>query len=90
MATNKHSKEGAEFISDLKLNPDDYPEIIERLSKKTMRYYLSLFNSKYDDKMMLWKIVDLLSFNKQMLAYLCEDLQNKGYHKEAKVIAVQH
>ena len=58
--------------------------------KKTMRYYLSLYKSKYEDRMELWKIVDLLTFNRQMLAFLCEDLQNKGYVKEAKSIILTY
>jgi len=67
MANNKQAKEGAEFITKLGLNPDDYPEIMERLMKRTMRYYLGLYlnqDKNPQEKMDLWKIVDLLACDK--------------------------
>ena len=84
MANNKQAKEGANFIEKLKLDPENYPEIIERLMKRTMRYYFGLY-TRGEEK--LWKVVDLLSETK-MLPFLCEDLESKGKAIEAKCISI--
>lgn len=58
MSNNKQAKEGAAFIEKLKLDPGMFPEIVERLQKKSMRYYLGLYLRGEES---LWKVVDLLS-----------------------------
>lgn len=61
MATNQLCKYGADFIKKLNLDPQDYPEMIERISKKSMRYHLSCYWKKDKDHVPLWKIEDMLS-----------------------------
>ncbi len=61
MGTNQLAKDGADFIQKLGLNPDEYPEITERLQKKAMRYHLRCFFSEEEDHVPLWKVEDMLS-----------------------------
>lgn len=74
-------KKAAQLIKDFHFNEDDFPEVKERIMKKSIRFYLSRSmskKSKEQDFMTLDRVEDLLSGFKQMLSYLVEDLvQNK-------------
>ena len=69
------------MIKDFHFSEDDFPEVKERIMKKSIRFYLSrnqCKKSKEQDFMTLDRVEDLLSGFKQMLSYLVEDLvQNK-------------
>lgn len=40
MSANKQASRAADYIKALKLNPDDYPIVSQRLCKNTARYFL--------------------------------------------------
>jgi hypothetical protein len=40
LTTNEHCKYAADFIKEWKFDIDDFPEVKERLMKKSTRYYI--------------------------------------------------
>ena len=81
LTTNENCKYAAEFIKDWKFDINDYPEVKERLMKKSMRYYVGRhFHSKpgSDDYMSLDRIEELLMPSKPMLGYMIDDIVHKG------------
>jgi hypothetical protein len=81
LTTNELCKYAAEFIKEWKFDINDYPEVKERLMKKSMRYYVSRhFSGKpgSEDYMTLDRIEELLMPSKPMLGYMVDDLVYKG------------
>ena len=80
MATNEFSKIGVEFIKHFKENPLDYPEIILRLQKKTIRYYEEkpFKDSNSEDYMEFYQLLDLFDKQQSMQIFLVEDLLYKS------------
>jgi hypothetical protein len=79
-------KKAAQLIKDFHFSEDDFPEVKERIMKKSIRFYLSRSQSKKSterDFMTLDRVEDLLSGFKQMLSYLVEDLVQTKRENEA-------
>ena len=90
MATNQLAKEGAKFIQKFGFEPHDFPEILERLKKSTLRWHMRCYQKKGDEHEPLWKIEDLFDGKPDFLAMLAEDLV---YHKQpelGKAIAMRN
>jgi hypothetical protein len=93
LTTNENVKYAADYIKDWKFDINDYPEVKERLMKKSMRYYMGRhFYSKpgSDDYMTLYKIEELLMPSKPMLGYFVDDLVHKQKLNEAKGIVLRN
>jgi len=95
MSNNKLAKNAASLISKMGLDIHDYPLVLERLQKKTIRYYVYnyLKGPKGHDYMPLWKVEDLFSGYNSLMAYICEDLafkKEKRYHVEGKALALRN
>ena len=50
MTTNKEASKAADYIKDLKLNPNDFPGIGERLYKTTARHFLGNHGWEYAEE----------------------------------------
>ena len=64
LSNNDSCKKAAQLIKDFHLNEDDFPEVKERIMKKSIRYYLSrnLYKKRQEnDFMTLDRVEDLLS-----------------------------
>jgi hypothetical protein len=72
MCTNKHCKIAGKIIDNAGLNPEDFPELVERLSKSSIRYFLNV------DDMGMYQLIDLVEDSPQMLAYIAEELEFQG------------
>ena len=86
LSNNDNCKKAAQLIKDFHFNEDDFPEVKERIMKKSIRYYLSrnLYKKRQEtDFMTLDRVEDLLSGFKQMLSYLVEDLVHNNRDMEA-------
>lgn len=93
LSTNANAKVAADIIKEFKFNPEEFPEVKERLMKATMRYYLGKFLYKKPENeefMSLDRIEDLFFGFKPMLGYLVEDLVHKGKLNEAKGVCLRH
>jgi hypothetical protein len=95
MSTNHLAKHAANLIDELKLNINDFPDILERIQKQTMRYHLRCYtNGEYGrDYKPLWKVEDIFEGFESMLIYLCEDLafkKDEKLKKYAKAIALRN
>lgn len=94
LTTNENCKFAAEFIKEWKFNIEDFPEVKERLMKKSMKYYISRhFQVKpgQEDYMTLDRIEELLMASKPMLGYMVDDLVNKDNNlNRAKGICLRH
>lgn len=81
------------MISYFKFDINEYPDVKEKILKKTVRYYLGryLYKKPMDpDYMTLSKIEDLLQGLILPLVYLVDDLVQKGKMNEAKGIYLRH
>jgi len=66
MTTNKLASKAADFVKLFKLNPSDFPELIERLQKNCLRFYV------HND---VWMKVEEKFYDfKNMLGFYVEDL----------------
>lgn len=95
LSNNKQVKHASKLIKNLGLDINDYPLVIERLQKKTIRYYLYNYISgpKSRDYMPLWKLEDLFNGFNSMIAFMCEDLaykKEKRFQKDAVVLAMRN
>jgi hypothetical protein len=95
MSNNKLVKHAAAIIERMNLDINDYPLVLERLQKKTIRYYLFNYvnGPTGQDYYPLWKIEDLFRGYNSMLAYIWEDLSFKKearFHKNAKALAIRN
>jgi hypothetical protein len=93
LTTNEHCKYAADFIKEWKFDIDDFPEVKERLMKKSTRYYIGRAFKKpgTDGYMSLDRIEELLMPSKPMLGYIVDDLVHKGYNlNAAKGIYLRH
>ena len=64
LSTNDNCKRAAQLIKDFHFNEDDFPEVKERIMKRSIRYYLSknLYKKRQEqDFMTLDRVEDLLS-----------------------------
>jgi len=88
MSNNKYAKEASVIIQKMGLDISDYPLILERLQKKTIRYYVYNFKggNKSKDFIPLWKIEDLFRGYNSMLVYIAEEI---AYKKDNKNIDLQ-
>jgi LEA14-like dessication related protein len=95
MSNNKLAKNAAAVIEKMDLNINDYPLVVERLQKKTIRYYVYNYIKGKDanDYMPLWKIEDLFQGYDSMLTYICEDLafqKEEKFQKLGKALALRN
>ena len=72
MCTNKHSKIAGKIVEQAGLNPSDFPQLLERLNKTALRYFL------HNDDMCLYQLIELIYDNPQMLGIIIEDLEFQG------------
>lgn len=82
MAKNNLASKAADLIHKFKLNPEDYPQILERLEKGCVRYYLKEYPWYF--------LEDLFKFKPRMLGYIVEDLFHKKKIEEAYAICVRN
>ena len=66
MGTNKTASKAADFIKEMNINQNDFPEINRRLSKKCLRHFLKTEGWQYVD--------ELYEDNSDMIAFAVEDL----------------
>jgi hypothetical protein len=95
MSNNKLAKNAAKLIDRMGLDYQDFPQVLERLAKKTIRYYCynHIKGPSSSDYMALWKIEDLFKGYDQMLAYICEELAYKKelkHQKNGKALALRN
>ena len=86
MSTNDNCKRASQLIKDFHFDPDDFPEVKERIMKNSVRYFLGrnvYKNQNQQDFLTLDRIEDLISGFKQMMSYLVEDLTKKEKFNEA-------
>lgn len=81
MATNSAASKAADFITNLKLDRQSYPQIQERLAKKCMRHFLKKEGWHY--------VEELYHDNPTMLAYAIEDLVYDNRLNEALSVYVR-
>ena len=95
MSTNKLAKYAANIIEKMGLDINDFPLVLERLQKKTIRWYeYNYINGpKHKDYIPLWKLEDLFQGYDSMMAYIIEDLAFKKEHRfkrDAKALALRN
>mmetsp|Transcript_26005 Transcript_26005/g.46051 ORF Transcript_26005/g.46051 Transcript_26005/m.46051 type:complete len:540 (+) Transcript_26005:2253-3872(+) len=73
--TNKHIKIAGKIIQNAQFNPTDFPEVINRMKKNSMRYFL---NSK---EFGLPELIDLVEDDLECLGIVIEDLEFKCFKK---------
>lgn len=67
--TNKHIKVAGKIIQSCNFNPTDFPDVINRMKKNSMRYFL---NSK---EFGLPELIDLVEDDLECLGIIIEDLE---------------
>lgn len=72
MCTNKHCKIAGKIVDSAGLNPESFPDLVERLSKSAIRYFLNV------DDMGLYQLIALVEDYPQLLAYVAEELEYLG------------
>ena len=95
MSNNKLAKHAANLIERLNLDIHKYPLVLERLQKKTIRFYVYNYTKgpSSQNYFPLWKIEDLFSGYDTLLSYICEDLAFKNevrFQREAKALALRN
>jgi len=82
MTTNKLASKAADLVKYFKLNPKDFPELIERLQKNCLRFYV------HND---IWmKVEEKFYDHKNMLGFYVEDLVFKEQFDLAASIVKRH
>ena len=82
MTTNKLASRAADLVKHFKLNPNDFPELIQRLQKNCLRFY---------ENSDIWMKVEEKFFNhKDMLGFYVEDLIFKEQVDLALSIVQRH
>lgn len=66
MGNNKTASKAADFIKEMKIDQNNYPEINKRLSKKCLRHFLNKEGWEY--------VEELYEDNIDMIAFAVEDL----------------
>lgn len=95
MSTNNLAKYAAKIIESLGLDIQDFPLVLERLQKKTVRYYVFNYinGPKNKDFIPLWKIEDLFGGFDSLLVFVCEELAFKKEHRfhiDGKALALRN
>ena len=93
LSTNDNCKTAAKLIKDFNFDSDDFPEVKERIMKKSIRYFLgrNLYKDKHQQEFLtLDRVEDLITGFKQMMSYLVEDLQHQNKSMEAKGMMIRH
>ena len=72
MCTNKHSKIAGKIVDSAGLNPADFPQLLERLNKAALRYFL------YNDDMCVYQLIELTYDAPDMIGIIAEDLEFQG------------
>ena len=72
MCTYKHSKFAAKIVDNHKLDPLEFPMLIERLNKASLRYFLN------NDDLCIYQLIDLTRDMPEMLGNIAEDLEFMG------------
>ena len=82
MTTNKLASRAADYVKHFKLNPSEFPELIQRLQKNCLRYYTSQDNwMKLEEKFCDLKLI---------LGFYIEDLVYKQEFNIALSIIKRH
>lgn len=71
MCTNKHIKYAAKLVEKAGLDPNEFPEMVNRLKKVSMRYFIS------SGDIGMYSLADVVSDDPDLLAILIEDLEFK-------------
>ena len=72
MSTNKNCKIAGKIVDSQRLDPKDFPELIERLAINSIRYFLNV------DDIGIYQIIHLVDDLPQILALVVEELQFQG------------
>lgn len=75
MGNNKTASKAADFIKEMNISQDKYPEINKRLSKKCLRHFLNREGWQY--------VEELYGDNIDMMAFAVEDLVYSKKYDEA-------
>jgi len=88
MCSNDYAKKAAHLLKEYNLSIFDFPHLIVRLQKKTIRYYLNaLFSTKPHEKMSLIQIMELIEGYKSVQILIVGDLVYMKKFEEAFIIA---
>lgn len=72
MCTNKHCKHAGKIIDNSGLNPIDFPELVERLGKNSVRYFIHV------DDISIYQLISIVNDTQDLLAYVAEELEFQG------------
>jgi len=72
MSTNKHCKKAGDIVKNAGLDKNDFPELIERLSKNSIRYFVN------NDDIAIYQLIGIISDTPFLLAYVAEELEFQG------------
>ena len=72
MCTNKHSKIAGKIVESAGLDSRDFPQLVERLNKSALRYFL------YNDDMCVYQLIELTYDAPAMVGIIAEDLEFQG------------
>jgi len=82
MTTNKNASKAADLVKQFKLDPNMFPDLLERLHKNCLRHYANT-----DDWM---KVEEKFYAHKQLLGYYVEDLIYKQQYDLGLSICKRH
>ncbi len=91
MCSNEYCKKAATLIKDYGFSIMDFPHLIIRLQKKTVRYYISaLFHHKPAERMTLGQVVELMEDYPSVQLLMVNDLVYQEKFAEAWIISTYY
>ncbi len=91
MCSNEYCKKAATLIREYNFSILDFPHLIVRLQKKTIRYYIiSLMTHNPTEKMTLAQVMELIEGYKSAQILLVQDMIYQELYNEAWVLATQY
>ena len=88
MCSNEYCKKAAALIKDYGFSIMDFPHLIIRLQKKTVRYYIAaLFHHKPTEAMALGQVSELIEDYKSVQLLIVNDLVYQEHFDEAWLIS---
>ena len=75
LSTNKNVKFAGKLVEIAHMNPEDFPEMLDRMKKKAVRYYLNSWDEG------IYALVDLVHDKPDLLSIVVSDLLFKSGKK---------